>query len=78
MTDAISDAIADPNTCAHPEIYDALFARIRAEDPLYWATPEGCRPFWAVSKHADFLEVERHSEIFLNAPRTELLSIAEE
>jgi cytochrome P450 len=78
MTDPISEAIADPNTCAHPDRYDALFTRIRAEDPVYWATPEGCRPFWALSKHADISEVERQPEIFLSAPRTELLRIVEE
>lgn len=46
----------------------ALFARLRREDPLHRTTAEGYPAFWAVTKHADIIEVERQPERFINAP----------
>jgi cytochrome P450 len=43
---------------------------------VHWCEPEGYRPFWVVTKHADLLEVERQQDLFLNAPRSKLFSIA--
>ena len=76
--DEISEALADPQTVTHPAVYDALLTRIRREAPLRWMTPEGFRPFWLVAKHADLLEVESRADIFLSAPRTELIPRKEE
>lgn len=52
-----------------------LYKRLRHEDPVHWAEPDGYRPFWIVSKHADIMEVERQHDKFLNAPRQRLLTI---
>lgn len=78
MADDIGNAIADPHTYADRERYHAILTKLRREDPLYWATPDGYRPFWIVSKHADIWEVERQPEIFLSGPRLELFSIEQE
>ncbi len=53
----------------------AVYERLRLEDPVHWTEPDGFRPFWAVTKHADVTEVERQPTVFLNAPRQRLLSI---
>ena len=58
--------------------YHALFARLRKEAPLAWAEPEGCRPFWVVTKHADIRDVELQAAQFVNATRTFLLTVDEE
>jgi cytochrome P450 len=50
-----------------------LFAWLRANDPLRWFEPKGFLPFWAATKHADILEIERQPEIFSSEPRTEIL-----
>ena len=55
---------------SHPH---ALFAWLRANDPLRWFEPEGFQPFWAATKHADILEIERQPEIFSSEPRTQIL-----
>ncbi len=34
---------------------------------------EPYRPFWAVTKHADIIEVEKQHDLFINAPRLTLL-----
>lgn len=74
----IDDAIVAPATYADPSLYDALFARLRAEDPVHWTEPEGYRPFWSVTKFADIQEVERHAAQYLNAPRMLLRPVAVE
>jgi len=42
---------------------------LRHNCPVYWSEPKGFRPYWSVTKHADILEVENRSDIFLNEPR---------
>lgn len=71
----LNNAIASNRTYGDLVTQHALFTRLRQEDPVHWTEPEGFRPFWTVSKHADVLEVERQQERFLNAPRSKLFSI---
>ena len=60
-----------------PEAYadDARFeeacAFLRRNSPVHLVRhPDGeVNPFWAVTKHADVLEIELHNNIFLNEPR---------
>ncbi len=58
-----------------PEVYGRLshpheaFAWLRANDPLKYLEPEGFKAFWAVTKHADIIEIERQPEIFASEPR---------
>ena len=58
-----------------PEIYGRIghpheaFAWLRQNDPLRYVRPEGFRPFWVVTKHADIVEIEKQPEIFASEPR---------
>lgn len=72
---ALDNAIADGKTYGNPDDQHALFTRLRQEDPVHWSEPEGYRPFWTVSKHADIMEIERQQDLFTNAPRSKLFSI---
>ena len=62
-----------------PEVYEKVghpqhaFAWLRANDPLRMVEPEGFRPFWVVTKHADITEIEKQPEIFTNEPRPILM-----
>jgi cytochrome P450 len=76
--DPIGTAITDPHVYADRDRYHAILTELRREDPLYWATPAGYRPFWVVTKHADISEIERQPELFLSAPRLELFSLEQE
>jgi len=68
--------IVTPAVYADQKLLDATFARLRAEDPLAWCEPEAFRPFWAVTKHADIMEVSRQNQLFTNGER-EMLSYHE-
>ena len=70
---AVAQQIVDPSIHADMPALDAAFAKLRAEDPVAWCEPEGFRPFWAITKHADIMEVSRQNALFTNGER-EILS----
>jgi hypothetical protein len=75
---SIGSALINPLTYQDRTLYDDIVASLRREDPLFWAEPEGYRPFWAVTKHADICEIERQPDVFLSGPRLELFTIEQE
>lgn len=75
---SIDNAIASPVTYGDEAKLHEIFARLRASDPVHWTTPDGVRPYWAVTKHADILEVEKMNDIFHNEPRSVLMDIEQE
>jgi cytochrome P450 len=58
----------DPEAYADPASWHAAATRIRAESPILRVDVDGFPPFWAVTTYADVLELERHPEVFTNAP----------
>lgn len=65
-----ASAFAEGVQYTDAERWHECAARIRAEDPVHWLEHERFNPFWIVSKHADVLDVERHSNVeFLANPR---------
>jgi hypothetical protein len=56
---AIAEQIVDPTTYGSENKYHDIFTSLRQNDPVHWCEPEGYKPFWAVTKHADILRVER-------------------
>jgi cytochrome P450 len=59
---------ADAEAYADPDTWHAKAARIRRERPILRVEADGFPPFWAITKHADVLEIERNPEIFANSP----------
>jgi len=52
----------------HGYPHDA-WQRLRRESPVHWSQPEGYRPFWAITKHADITEVSTQPDTFRSAGR---------
>jgi len=69
------DALVNPAVYTDPAEIHALYAQLRAHDPVHWATPAGFRPFWAITRHADIIAVEKASDRFINRERTYLSPI---
>ncbi|MED7923179.1 cytochrome P450 [Nonomuraea sp. LP-02] len=49
-------------------LHEAL-TLLRRESPVRRVEADGYRPFWAVTRHADVLEIERDNALWLSAPR---------
>jgi cytochrome P450 len=68
----VSDAgkvFTDPSAYAEEERFHRATTILRRESPVHWVDQPGYRPFWALTRHADVMEVERDNQRFLSAPR---------
>ena len=70
--------IAYPETYADEKELHDIFTFMRKEDPVSWVEPDQFRPFWAITKHEDIIEIEKQNEFFINDPRTTLMDIPTE
>ena len=76
IMDPAARVLADPAAYAdESRLYTAL-AHLRQNAPVSWVDVEGYRPFWAITKHADIMDIERQNDLFTNYPRP-LLAITE-
>ncbi|BBX71917.1 cytochrome P450 [Mycolicibacterium psychrotolerans] len=74
MDDA-AKALADPTAYADDARLHAALTHLRANEPVAWVDNPPYRPFWAITKHADIMAIERANDLFLSEPRP-LLSTA--
>jgi cytochrome P450 len=75
MDDA-AKVLADPTAYADDARLHAALAHLRANNPVAWVDNPPYRPFWAITKHADIMAIERDNTLWINAPRP-LLATAE-
>jgi cytochrome P450 len=68
LTD-LTNVFVDPTAYADEERFHAACRVLRREHPVVRVESERYRPFWAITRHADVLDVERDHEHFRNAPR---------
>jgi cytochrome P450 len=66
--DNLGSIFADPAAYADQPRWHATAKRIREESPVLKVSLPDFPEFWAITKHADVMEVERHPEVFTNAP----------
>jgi cytochrome P450 len=67
--DEAGQVFVTPDAYADEERFHAACRVLRREDPVHLVENDDFAPFWALTKHADVLEVELHPEEFHNAPR---------
>jgi cytochrome P450 len=70
--------VALPETYADQQKLDAILTHMRANAPITLIDHPDFRPFWAISKHEDVVEIERLNDLFINDPRAVLADIATE
>jgi len=59
----------DPTAYADEGRFHEGCAVLRREDPVHRVEADGFRPFYALTRHADVLDVETRHETWLNGPR---------
>jgi cytochrome P450 len=73
LPQAIAETLVTPAAYAGDALFDA-YRWMRANNPLGVAEVEGFDPFWAVTKHADILEISRNNARFPSAVRATTLT----
>lgn len=68
--------LADPEAYADEARLHAALAHLRTHAPVSLVDVPDYRPFWAVTKHADVMDIERDNELWINAPRPMLQTAA--
>lgn len=66
--------VAEPAAYADEARLHEALTLLRREAPVHHVDAPGYNPFWAVTRHADIMEIERDNKLFLSAPRTLLAS----
>lgn len=61
--------LVKPTTYADQDALHRLLTRMRREDPVALIDAPNYEPFWAITKHADIIEISRANDQFLNTPR---------
>ena len=66
---------------ASPEHYElngyphAEWTWLRRHAPVFWYDRPNVEPFWAITKHADIIEISKQPALFLNAPRLAVFTL---
>jgi cytochrome P450 len=74
MDDA-AKVLADPQAYTDESKLHAALAHLRANAPVSRVEVPDYRPFWAITKHADIMDIERNNTSFTNWPRPVLTTI---
>ncbi|MBV9089582.1 MAG: cytochrome P450 [Mycobacteriaceae bacterium] len=72
--DEAAKVFANPIAYTDEAGLHAALTHLRADAPVCWVDVPGYRPFWAITKHADIMEIERGNTLFTNAPRPVLMT----
>lgn len=75
VTDENAKVFATPTAYTDEvKLHEAL-TRLRSEAPVSWVDVPNYRPFWAITKHADIMDIERDNLLFTNSPRPVLVTV---
>jgi cytochrome P450 len=73
-TDEAAKVLADPLAYTDEPKLHAALAHLRAHAPVSRVEVPSYRPFWAITKHADIMAIERDNMLFTNSPRPVLMT----
>ena len=76
VMDEAAKLLADPQTYTDEQRLHAALTHLRANAPVSWVDVENYRPFWAITRHADIMDIERDNTLFTNWPRPVLTTAA--
>jgi cytochrome P450 len=73
--DEAARVFADPQAYADEAKLHAALTHLRANAPVSWVDVPDYKPFWAITKHSDIMDIERANTVFTNSPRPVLATI---
>lgn len=73
--DEAARLLADPQAYTDEGRLHAALTHLRASAPVCRVDVPGYRPFWAITKYADVMDIERNNGLFTNWPRPVLATI---
>jgi cytochrome P450 len=76
IVDEAAQVFADPAAYADESRLHAALTHLRAHAPVSLVDCSPYRPFWAVTRHADIMDIERDNNLWISEPRP-LLQTAE-
>lgn len=78
ILDSVTDGsvFVDGEAFADDERWHATVATFRRDSPLLRVEADGWPPFWAVTRHADIVEIERRHDVFKNTVMAPFQSLA--
>jgi cytochrome P450 len=75
VVDEAANMLADPQAYADEANLHAALTHLRANAPVSWVEVPDYQPFWAITKYADVMEIERANAVFTNSPRPVLMTL---
>jgi cytochrome P450 len=72
--DEAGRVFATPKAYADEPKLHAALTHLRTNAPVSWVEVPSYEPFWAITKHADIMDVERANDVFTNYPRPVLVT----
>lgn len=69
IIDQAARVFADPSAYADEPRLHAALTHLRANAPVSLVDKPPYRPFWAITRHADIMDIERDNELWINEPR---------
>ncbi|MGV0733548.1 cytochrome P450 [Mycolicibacter sinensis] len=69
IIDQAARVFTDPSAYADEPRLHAALTHLRANAPVSLVDHRPYRPFWAITRHADIMDIERDNELWINEPR---------
>ena len=73
--DEAARLLTDPLAYTDERRLHAALTHLRASAPVSWVDVPNYKPFWAITKHADIMDIERDNMLFTNWPRPVLTTV---
>lgn len=74
IMDEAARVFATPQAYTDEAKLHSALTHLRANAPVSWVDVPNYRPFWAITKHADIMDIERANTLFTNHPRPVLVT----
>jgi len=74
IVDESAKVLAEPAAYTDEPRLHAALTNLRTGTPVSYVDVPGYKPFWAITKHADIMSIERNNTLFTNWPRPVLMT----